>query len=537
MLTRRLLAPLAAACALAAIPAISAQAAMIQTFPLNAPAGGVAVDGLGHVHVIETATQTDAIFSADGTLLNRVTLPGPAGTAEQAESAADGSVWVAIDASGPDAALARVSPGGDVTSTPTGGLFGCGPTGMTATGGYAFAISVIFTAPDGGSGCSPAGIGRTSETGSGPTAMSTLDDSLDVTSLNDGRVFAPSYLHDVVNRLAYSGASASVAATVPADSGPDQIVGGYDGKVYVTLYDSGQVARFDPNAADGTAATIVLSGLQHPGGISKGPWGNVWVSSHDDGRLVEISPPGAYPAVTLPAGFHPAQLAANGNDLWVVDDEAPRVARLVDDPPTVSITAASAKQVTVDVQTGGSATQVTIMASHGWGAGDAGQVSIPAGVSRLTIPVPFDVPLGAGDWSVNATASNARGHVTTAPVSVHVDAPPAVPTPAPKPAAPKKPKLADLVSYAATKRCVATRTLKLSLHKRKAGQVTVTSLRVTVGKAKAKAYTSKQLKKALTLKGLPKKGSVKVKVVATLSDHTTISQTLTYKVCAPKHHR
>src|SRR4051794_38111035 len=118
------LAQLAAACALAALlPAAAAHAASVQTFALDSPADGIAVDGAGHVHVIEPAKQTDVILAADGTLLNRVTLPGPAGSAEQAETAQAGWVWVTIDANGPAAALARVDTAGNVTSLSTAGAF------------------------------------------------------------------------------------------------------------------------------------------------------------------------------------------------------------------------------------------------------------------------------------------------------------------------------------------------------------------------------------------------------------------------------
>jgi hypothetical protein len=86
---RRSLAPLVAACALAVLPP-AAGAVEVLTSPLDAPASGVAVDGAGRVHAIESLTQTDAILNPDGTLFKRVALPGPAGSAKGAATAGDG---------------------------------------------------------------------------------------------------------------------------------------------------------------------------------------------------------------------------------------------------------------------------------------------------------------------------------------------------------------------------------------------------------------------------------------------------------------
>jgi hypothetical protein len=162
---------------------------------------------------------------------------------------------------------------------------------------------------------------------------------------------------------------------------------------------------------------------------------------------------------------------------------------------------------------------------------------VAAGPSRTATASLATIP--PGDYYVFARAVNEDGTTETIvhrPYTVagppSNSAPPVVVKPAV--VKPKAAKLADLVSYAATKRCVATRTLKLTLRKLKAGQSKVVSLRVTVGKHKAKTYTAKQLKKAVKLSGLPKKGTVKVKVVATRADHAKVTQTLSYKICAPK---
>ncbi|HET6510104.1 MAG TPA: hypothetical protein VFG42_25155 [Baekduia sp.] len=111
--------------------------------------------------------------------------------------------------------------------------------------------------------------------------------------------------------------------------------------------------------------------------------------------------------------------------------------------------------------------------------------------------------------------------------------PPATPptTPAPKPAA--KPKVADVVSLASPKRCLSKRRLTLTVRKPKAGAAKVSSVKVTIGKGKAKTYTAKKLKVPVTLAGLPK-GTFKVRLSVKLSDGTTLTETRTYKTCATK---
>jgi hypothetical protein len=290
-----------------------------------------------------------------------------------------------------------------------------------------------------------------------------------------------------------------------------------------------------------------------PNAVVSGPYGQLFVST-GDGRLFAHPLGGddwAWSFIaSLAAGFVPGPMARAGEDLWVADEDNARIARLGDGAPFLTVLGGGIDGITVRVGPHGNISFVQAVATspsgrripsyqvtNSFGGGPAPS----SGTFTETLPWSEKIP--AGDWAVTVTASNFRGSAQAPGPSFHSDyvppvqpAPPAVVPPAANPSAakPKPPKLSDLVSYATTKRCVPTRTLRLKLKARKAGQAEVARLKVTVGTAKAKTYTAKQLKKAPAVKGLPARGTAKVKVVATLSDGTSVSQTLAYKRCAAK---
>jgi hypothetical protein len=196
------------------------------------------------------------------------------------------------------------------------------------------------------------------------------------------------------------------------------------------------------------------------------------------------------------------------------------MARIVDDTPGAQLTGVNGTTVSVSVNPRGNDTQLTATAVDARGRTVATRLPPPSGgVMPVTVDVSF-AGLAAGDYTVRVTSANARGDGPALAAPMHV---------APAPA--KKLRLADLVSLASTRRCVATRVMKLTLHKPKAGVPTVASLRIAVGKAKAKTYTSRQLTHPLALRGFPKKGRVALRVEARLSDGTRLVRTSTYRIC------
>ncbi len=239
-----------------------------------------------------------------------------------------------------------------------------------------------------------------------------------------------------------------------------------------TLY----VSLFDKGELDRISpagAIDVADGLDHPYGIAAVD-GGVYVASSGDGRLeFRNGQVGGYATVALPAGAHPWQVVRLGSDLWVTDHVTAQVIHVVKD------------------------------ASWLFALNNAIGAEI---VARNTPPL--------------------AAAVTPAPAPT-----PAVPQPARKPT----PGLAQLISLTRSSRCVAHRSLSVTVRKQ-TSMFVVTNVSVIVGNGKAKVYRGKRLKTAIRLTHLPK-GTFKVKVVVTLADATKLTLTRTYKTCAVKKHR
>jgi hypothetical protein len=239
-----------------------------------------------------------------------------------------------------------------------------------------------------------------------------------------------------------------------------------------TLY----VSLFDKGELDRispTGAIDVADGLDHPYGIAAVD-GGVYVASSGDGRLeFRNGQVGGYATVVLPAGAHPWQVVRLGSDLWVTDRVTAQVIHVVKDTSWLV----------------------------------AGNNAIGASIVARNTP-----PLAAP--------------VTPAPALT-----PAVPEPARKPT----PSLAQLISLASSSRCGAHRSLSVTVRKQ-TSMLAVTSVSVTVGNGKVKAYRGRRLKTAIRLTRLPE-GRFKVKVVVTLADGTKLTLRRTYKSCAAKKRR
>ena len=241
-------------------------------------------------------------------------------------------------------------------------------------------------------------------------------------------------------------------------------------------------------------------------------------------------------------------MARAGEDLWVADEDNARIARLGDGAPYLTVLGGGIDGITVKVQPHGNISFVQAVARSGSGrpipsyemTNSFGGGPAPNSGS-FTETLPWSEKIPAGDWTVTVTAKNFRGSVQAPGPGFHSDyvppaqpTPPAAPTPPAKPATPKKPTVDDVVALASTKRCLATRRLTLTVRRKpRVGTAKVASVKVAVGKRKAKTYTAKKLKAPVALTGLPK-GRFQVKLTIRLSDGTTLTQTRAYKTCATK---
>lgn len=540
-------APLAAALALAAtVLPVAADASTVDVKPLASVASGVGLRN-GDVYVVQPQAKLVTAFLPDtGAQLRQETLFGDAGVATSVtEAPGRGGVWIGIG-SGADRGFGVMSDSPGITRGPsTAAAFGCGPVGMAPDllNGH-----MIYSAPLGASACGTHGAGIVDKTGVSLYADPSFPDAYAL-QWAPGKLFVPAFSDDTLRRYTVGTNTLTLAATAPLPTGsaPDGITLGPGGQVFATLYGTGKVVQLAPDAADGVAPTVVAEGLDHPIGIAadQGAYasgvGPVYVADSGSGRLLRIDEDGTKGWIDLPTGFEPGQVVVKGNDIWVTDLARPRIAHvqetgpILGDHPDVDPATGT---VSISVDPDGNKTSLGFVLN---GVNERFASWDLDGTGARTVSLKVDGLTPGATYTVDAYANNKRGMTRSAHSATFTYAPPAsappgfqLPKLTPPSAKPKRPKLSDLVSYAATQRCVPTRTLRLKLKARKAGQATVTRLKVTVGKAKAKSYTAKQLKKALTLKGLPVRGTVKVKVVATLSDKTTVSQTLAYKRCAPK---
>jgi streptogramin lyase len=454
---RRLASLTTAACTLALLGASAAQAErveLIQGFASNL--NGIVTGADGNVYVVETGAQKVSVRAPDGNVIRQISLPGAPNTATSATLGPDGRVWVALSSADANRGFARIDAAGANTPLSTVGLLGCGPVGMATWS----SVRMVFTAPSDGSCSVSDNIGGLNADGALPQGQSTAGPAFDLVAAN-GKAFVPDFAGDSVKRwtMGSQGYFQSVEASfnLPSGSGADGIEVGGDGRVYVTLYNSGQVARIEPSQGNGTNATIVASGLVNPFGIAAGSDGAVYVASQN-ARLLRIAPDGSQRLIDLPAGFKGWQVTARGDDIWVTDNTAP---------------------------------QAVVVRNAGR---------------------PEPTPITPGP----------------APA-------PALPAPTPTPAAPKPLAAPKVFSLAAAKRCASRRSLTLTLRKRASGPK-ATSIKVTIGKGKAKTYKGAKLQVPVKLTGLPK-GSFKVTVAVAMSDGTTVRLTRTYKTCATKKHR
>ncbi|HEX5923524.1 MAG TPA: hypothetical protein VFY45_06805 [Baekduia sp.] len=530
MPVRRRLVLLACACALALIPA-SAHAAVTQVVGLNSATNGIAVGVDGNVYVVEPVAQQVTVLTPDGRVVRRVHLLSNSATS--AALGPDGQVWIAMSAADANRGFVRIATDGTTTPISTAGLYQCGPVGMAPFNGRMY-----FTAPDNGS-CGTHGLGSIGPDGETPTAAGAgTNVGFDLLVLG-GKLFVPMFGDDeIVRRPITAGAPGAIEATFPAppSAAPDGIAEGPDGNIWVTYFALGEVARLSPAAASGTAPTIVAGGADEPFGLVAHPDGGLYANSNSDGQLVRTAADGAKRSLALPPGFHPWQLATVNRDTWVTDNVTAQVGRVVDDVPIPRLVA-DAVGVTAEVDPRGNETSVTLMVTPAAGGAPILKTATPIAAGIGEQPRAFflaDLPGGA--YSVTATAANARGTVTTAPVAFSVAAA-ALPSPLTPPAVtrPKKPTFAQVLSVASATKCLSRRRLTLTLRKRKTGSK-VTAVAVTIGKGKAKTYKGAKLKLPVKLTGLPK-GTFKVKVMVTLADATKLTLTRTYKTCAVKKHR
>ncbi|WP_445148876.1 Vgb family protein [Baekduia sp. Peel2402] len=274
------------------------------------------------------------------------------------------------------------------------------------------------------------------------------------------------------------------------------------GKAFVPDYDGNVVRRYSLpgngawGAAEATFPIPVASGAQ---GIELGADNNLYVTMFNSGNVVRIDPfasSGTNAQIVASNLTNPFGMAVGADGAVYVASKDARILRIAQD----------GSQRFIALPAGFAAQQVAKVGNDIWVTDNNN-----ARVIRIR----------------NAGLPEPQPPVVTPPVTT----PPVIPPVTTKPIA--KPKVADVVSLASPKKCLSKRRLTLTVRKPKSGAAKVSSIKVTIGKGKAKTYTAKKLKVPVTLTGLPK-GTFKVKLSVKLSDGKTLTETRTYKTCATK---
>jgi len=273
----------------------------------------------------------------------------------------------------------------------------------------------------------------------------------------------------------------------------------FGGKLFVPLFDSDQIVRYGVGGGGAYTQEAVIPAPGNPDGIAVGSDGQLYVTLYGKGQVARLAPAASVPSdlkIVASGLVNPFGIAAHPDGgLYVASNGDARLVRIAPD-------------------------------------GTQRSIALPAGFH------PWQVAVAGRDvWVTdNATAQVARVFEDPAPAAPVAETPapaPTVPAPAVVPAV--KPKFAQVLSVASAAKCLSRRALTLTVRKRKAG-AKVTSVKVTIGKGKAKTYKGTRLKVPVKLTGLPK-GTFRIKVAVVLADGTKLNLTRTYRTCAPKKHR
>lgn len=328
---------LLAALALVALTPAGAQAFALQEVSgLNSPANGIALGPDGNIWAAEEAAESVVRVSPSGSIVGRI----PVGAEPFAVATGPGGrVWVTLPEGHGLVWFDATSP------TPTAHFVSTGPAkcspGAIADGGNG---SMYFTMPFDGACTSEIGHVNADGTGFGSTAT-VAGNTYDIL-IRGGKLYSPDFDADKIRRLSLPGLSQEAEISTPAGAGAQSVAADGTGNIWVTLFNTGQLAYFPASASSGSATVLTPSGgsLVEPFGIVEGPDGKMYVPGVNSQLLAATALP-SFAFTPMPAGSEPWDVA-NGpsGDLWITDIGGNRLLHLYNPPPspTPSPPAASA---------------------------------------------------------------------------------------------------------------------------------------------------------------------------------------------------
>jgi streptogramin lyase len=372
---------------------------------LASATSGIAVGPDGNLWVAEQYAGSVAKVSPTGAVLKHIPVVG---SPLDVAAGPGNTVWVTVQ--GPDKVVKIDTVAGAVQQDiPTSPASACAPAAIVDGGDGRMYVSL----PCGGSSKITSIAASTGVLDSGQTGRGEVFDL----AVSGGKLFAPDYGGDVVRRMAL-GTALTVESTVATDVGaaPEGIavVGSM---AYVSYNGSGRIGRFPVAQNGGTAPALPGSPpLTAPFGVAPNQFGGVLVANKDSGNLAQVDAEGHVTLLTtLPQGAEPfsAVTTASG-DIWVTDQVAARIFRVVDGPPSGGIGKAAATSgataaVDLSVDPRGNITEVQVEYGTTTGYGKSATLSVPSGTEPVATAVELKKLKQGKTYHLRLVATNARG--------------------------------------------------------------------------------------------------------------------------------
>lgn len=164
------------------------------------------------------------------------------------------------------------------------------------------------------------------EVGSGPVG---------VASSENGQVWVVGADDSTLARIAASGSRPTAHVTEDVGATPLRIASG-DGALWVTSFEDGSLLEIDPDTAATIRRTPVGEGAE---GVAYG-LGSVWVVAQDAGQLLRVRPSDAKVVQRIDVGIGARLVATSADAVWVSQFRDGHVLRI--DPATGKVTASGA---------------------------------------------------------------------------------------------------------------------------------------------------------------------------------------------------
>lgn len=430
--------------ALLALPATSSAGVLVPSAPLASGTNSVAVGADGNLWAGEEFASSVVRVSPSGApVLPRFSLPG---SPARITTGPGGTIWVAVPSARKIVWFDAMSATPTAHEITTGGPGTCGPIAVVDGGNG----RVYYSTPSDGACSTPNRLGAI-DAGTKTVLGSTPNEAAGIVfdlEVANGKLFAPDFGSGVIRRFSLGSPPVieSTIALPPANVGsaPDGITATGDGALWVTLFSSGQLARFPASQSGGEAQVITPNGgaLDSPFGIVASPYGGVLVASKGNASLVRVQADGTTEAISLGTGAQPFDLVAVPGGAWVSDNGSPRLVHLVDALPTANTVSATATGPTTATfagtfDTGGNEAQVSFEYGLTTAYGSATAASALAASAGGAAPAGASVGLlsPATTYHVRARVTTVRGTAVgpdltfttaAAPGAVIVPSPPRV---------------------------------------------------------------------------------------------------------------